>query len=255
MKTIRPSAVLRGIIGGAALLSISLAYAAPQAHQVAAGDTLIALSKRYNVSVDAIAKANNITPKTTIVIGDTLNIPSTTTANKKPSKTTAVANSYQIQSGDTLMAIAKRYGVTVEALTEANDMTAKTMIRAGDTLSLPKNAKAVKPMPAAPVVTPTPKVTSSTVKAPEPAPKPSAPVATAVATSSEMPDTYTVQAGDTLISIANRYGLSYQDIASASGIEPTATLQIGQTLRLKKAPTVVSMPKETAMAMIDDDIY
>ena len=253
MKTIRPSTVLRGIIGGAALLSISLAYAAPQAHQVAAGDTLIALSKRYNVSVDAIAKANNITPKTTIVIGDTLNIPSANTANKKTSKTTT--NSYQIQSGDTLMAIAKRYGVTVEALTEANDMTATTMIRAGDTLSLPKNAKAVKPMPAAPVVTPTPKVTSSTVKAPEPASTPSAPVATAVVTSSEMPDTYTVQAGDTLISIANRYGLSYQDIASASGIEPTATLQIGQTLRLKKAPTVVSTPKETAMATIDDDIY
>jgi|GEM_PF-6591436 len=255
MKTIHPSAVLRGIIGGAALLSISLAYAAPQAHQVAAGDTLIALSKRYNVSVDAIAKANNMTPKTTIVIGDTLSIPSVTTAAKKPSKTTTTANSYQIQSGDTLMAIAKRYDVTVEALTKANNMTATTMIRAGDTLSLPKNAKAVKTTPAASVAIPTPKVTSSTVKAPEPAPKPSAPVATAVVTSSDMPETYTVQAGDTLISIANRYGLSYQDIASASGIEPTATLQIGQTLRLKKTPTVVSAPKQTAMATMDDDIY
>ncbi|GAA0313658.1 lytic transglycosylase [Psychrobacter aestuarii] len=236
------------LLGCALAFGISMAHAAPQtrAHQIVAGDNLSVLSKRYNVSVDMLAKANNITPKTTIVIGDTLNIPmpaANTTAAKKiptqPAASTANTTKYQIKSGDTLLAIAKRYNVSVEALTAANDMTATTIIRAGDTLVLPKNAKAA---PVTPAVTLVPK------------PQPSAnstPVATAVATSREMPDTYTVQAGDTLMGIANRYGISYQDIATASGIDANATLQIGQTLRLKLAPAV----QTTAMAMVDDDIY
>ena len=252
MKAIYQRSMLRGVLSFAVLLGVSAAYAAPQTYQVVAGDTLTALSKRYNVSIDNIAKANKITPKTTIVIGDTLTIPSSSTAAapaKKPTKNTTSMASYQIASGDTLTAIAKRYGVSVAALVQATDMTAANTIRAGDTLLLPKNAKAVKSMPVA--ATPTPMVSNTTITTPAPTASSSTkPVATAVVTSGELPDTYTVQAGDTLMGIANRYGLKYTDIALASGIDPSTTLQIGQVLRLTPAAS-----QETAMSMVDDDIY
>lgn len=44
-------------------------------HTIQEGDTLEALSQRYNVSVKAIADASNITPLTILQIGDVLNIP------------------------------------------------------------------------------------------------------------------------------------------------------------------------------------
>lgn len=44
--------------------------------------------------------------------------------------------------------------------------------------------------------------------------------------------TYTVRSGDTLRSIAKRYGVSYSDIARASNISTNTVLRVGQILLL-----------------------
>lgn len=43
---------------------------------------------------------------------------------------------------------------------------------------------------------------------------------------------YTIRAGDTLLAIGLRYGMPWEDLASANGLNETSLLQIGQVLRI-----------------------
>lgn len=47
------------------------------------------------------------------------------------------------------------------------------------------------------------------------------------------PDFYTVRSGDTLSSIASRYGLSYQSVAEMNDISPPYRIYVNQSIRLK----------------------
>lgn len=56
-----------------------------------------------------------------------------------------MATSYKIKSGDTLSAIAAKYGVTVQAIASANGIANPNKIQAGQTISIPVAASAAKP--------------------------------------------------------------------------------------------------------------
>lgn len=58
----------------------------------------------------------------------------------------------------------------------------------------------------------------------------------APATAESLPTTYQVQPGDTLYSIAWRYGLDYHDVARWNGIGSDYLIKPGQTLRLYAPP-------------------
>jgi len=84
------------------------------------------------------------------------------------------ANTYRIQSGDTLSGIAQRFGVSLDALLAANRITANTTLRIGQTLIIPGAG-----VPPAPTATPKPRATATPAKpvsAPTPAPYLPAPV-------------------------------------------------------------------------------
>ena len=55
------------------------------------------------------------------------------------------------------------------------------------------------------------------------------------------PQTYTVQKGDTLYSIALEHGLDYKEMAQLNNIAPPYVIQIGQVLTLKPAEEVVTI--------------
>ena len=114
-------------------------------YTVKAGDTLYKIAALYNVSVTALAKANNITNLSLISVGQVLTIPGTST----PPPT---ATSYTVKSGDTLYAIATKFNVTVSALAAANNITNVNLISVGQVLKIPGTS------------TPPPTVTSYTVK-------------------------------------------------------------------------------------------
>ena len=52
-------------------------------------------------------------------------------------KAEPAAKSYRVQGGDTLYAIARRNGTTVEELSAANNLAASATIRPGDRLTIP----------------------------------------------------------------------------------------------------------------------
>lgn len=74
-------------------------------------------------------------------------VPPTSTPTMTPTPTPVI---YVVQSGDTLGAIAAKYGVSTQALMDANGITDPKLVRAGTRLVIPVGAQ-----PAAPAATPT----------------------------------------------------------------------------------------------------
>ncbi|HXV97235.1 MAG TPA: putative glycoside hydrolase [Anaerolineae bacterium] len=117
---------------------------------------------------------------------------------------------YEVQRGDTLNAIARRYGLTVDQLAAANDL-ADERIFPGQKLIIPSY------IPPEPQLTPAPE--------PEPTPHLIPPP----------PDQFfihTVTRGDTLNGIAKRYGVTVSDLIEINQIEHPDMLRLGQQLRI-----------------------
>ena len=100
-------------------------------HTVAKGENLTKIAARYDVTVYAIAKANNLKDPNKIVVGQVLDI---------PVKSDAIPTTYTVVAGDTLSKIAKKvgHGCTWQALAKVNDIKAPYIIRKGQVLKLPE---------------------------------------------------------------------------------------------------------------------
>lgn len=87
------------------------------------GDTLYAIAKKYNTTVDSIKKINNLS-NNNLSIGQTLKLP---TENQ---------NTYTVKPGDTLYRIASQNNTTVQELKDLNNLISDTL-SIGQTLLLP----------------------------------------------------------------------------------------------------------------------
>lgn len=82
----------------------------------------------------------------------TLDIDATATAYASaPRSTPTIAALYVVQAGDTLSAIAERFGVTVDELVAANNLTDPNFLQPGQTLLIPSLIATPRP-----TTTPTP---------------------------------------------------------------------------------------------------
>ena len=90
---------------------------------VAAGDTLYAISRRYDVPTKVIADRNGLTPPFGLTVGQTLIL--------DPTRTHVAAQ------GDTLASIAQRYGVDQATLAAANELPAGVQIAPGTQVWIP----------------------------------------------------------------------------------------------------------------------
>jgi len=95
-----------------------------QAYYVQKGDTLRIIAAKFNTTVDAILKVNNIANPNLIYVGQAIKLP-------------AGVSSYIVQRGDTLKIIANRYGTTVEKLLGLNpNITNPNLIYVGQVINL-----------------------------------------------------------------------------------------------------------------------
>jgi peptidoglycan endopeptidase LytE len=103
----------------------------PGSHEVLAKETLWGISKKYNVSVEDLKKANPLIETEGLKIGQELAIPTTNTiavsetvqnTDAKPEiiTTTDVEVAVEVLPKETKYAIAKRYGLTVKELEKQN---------------------------------------------------------------------------------------------------------------------------------------
>jgi membrane-bound lytic murein transglycosylase D len=119
---------------------------------------------------------------------------------------------HNVKKGETLSVIAKRYGVAVNDLTQANRISTRTSLRIGQELLIPMSGSTRPPASSAPAV----------------ASKSASATKTAAAS---LPASYKVKRGDTLTSIAAKFNLTVNDLKKWNKLT-SSRLDIGQKLAL-----------------------
>ncbi len=99
------------------------------------GDTLSAIAHRLGTTISALAQANGLANPSLIYVGQRLLIPSA--APSPPEEPTPGVQIHVVQRGEYLSQIARRYGVTVSDLAEANGLANPSLIYVGQRLIIP----------------------------------------------------------------------------------------------------------------------
>jgi len=208
------------------------------------GDTLFSIAVRFGTTVEAIKAANGLTSDL-IYVGQTLRIPGT---GPWPTPSGPVTT-YVVQPYDTLFSIAVRFGTTVEAIKAANGLTSD-LIYIGQTLRIPGAGPWPTPsgVPTEYIVQPGDNLFrialrfGTTWQAIAQANGLYNPNFIYVGqrliipsgSGSQPPSLrqYVVQPGDTLFSIATRFGTTWEAIAAANNIWNPDWIYVGQVLRI-----------------------
>ncbi|WP_395674185.1 LysM peptidoglycan-binding domain-containing protein, partial [Phenylobacterium sp.] len=208
-------------------------------YQVQSGDTLIAIARKLDTSVEQLREDNGI-EGSNIRPGQTLKGPST------------AAKAYVVGSGDTLYAIARRFSVTAAALAEENDLSRNAAIRAGQRLRLPEGFRDRGPTVTTTQV-PTGAASAPAALTPQPEPqRPSRPAPAAERPAADEPpasrtvttrrvtgrvvtvegpaETYEVRSGDNLTSIARKLDTTIEQLRDDNKISGSA-IRPGQKLK------------------------
>ena len=121
--------------------------ATAQNHTVKSGDTLFGISRRYNVSVDSLKKANNLRSDR-LSLGQSIKIPGKTSVVSKtpptkstvaevPATTKETYGVYMVQKGDTLYSLATDFFTTQAEIQRLNKMGSSTALAPGKELVVP----------------------------------------------------------------------------------------------------------------------
>ncbi len=135
---------------------------------------------------------------------------------------------HTVVAGDTVGALATRYGSTVEAIIAANGLNSDALIYVAQELIIPVRTAAPTAVPA-PTLLPPP-------TAVQPTPIGILPTNTPVGIINADPSSgftiYTVQRGDTLSRIAAQYNINLQTLVQLNGILNPNLIRVGQQLRV-----------------------
>jgi membrane-bound lytic murein transglycosylase D len=183
-------------------------------HRVKKGQTLLALAKRYNTTVKAIAKLNNVKDPRKIRVGQILKIPGgyvsgTKGDDSEPRKSVSSVQSdtgHRVEKGQTLIAIARKYNTSVEAIARINNIRDPRQVRAGQLLKIPGED------------------VSGAQK------EGSASQEQSSSTSIKME--HRVEKGQTLSTIAKKYNTSVEAIAQVNDIKNPRKIKVGQLLKI-----------------------
>lgn len=179
-------------------------------HTVQAGETLQKIGDRYGVDWRILADFNGIANPNRIYVGQELAVPSAAQITALPTpaptatpfvpQTRMAPRIYVARTGDTLVSIAQRYAVPLDALREINGIRGEFLLYRGDILLIPPGNIAD---------------------------------AGVVATPAAGERQHVVRPGETLGAIAALYGRDMWDIAAANGILNPNLVYVSQVLIIR----------------------
>jgi LysM repeat protein len=137
---------------------------------------------------------------------------------------------YKMEAGDTLLALAARFGSSVEAIMKRNNLSSPTELKIGQEIVIPTNSTVLA------TTTPTGTVPAATASPRPTAVATSVPTAVATTAPSGILTVYTVQKGDNSFDIAGKFGVTVEDLAAANGktVAQLSSIQIGDQLNIPR---------------------
>ena len=129
---------------------LSICVFADSSYKVNKGDTLYSISRKYQITVAELRAANNLSENDVLKAGQKLIIPEAdistaaalstsknvnSSANVSNTKTTVI----EVQKGDTLYSISKKYGLSVADLLAINNLDSSAVIKVGQKLKVKSN--------------------------------------------------------------------------------------------------------------------
>lgn len=201
-------------------LKIPAGSSVPEQYVVQSGDSLNAIAGKYDLSVNYIADLNGLERTAGLRVGQRLKLAgdapsksSNVTATKVKDKDETAPDIYTVKSGDTLSNIASRYYLQLDYVAALNGLSRNSTVRIGQKLKLSGDV---------------PKTETAKVESSKTSSK---------SVSSKNTEKYTVKAGESLNSIANRFGMSTRELADLNDLKANAGLQRGQTISVPKVVT------------------
>ena len=188
-----------------------------ESYKVQRGDTLYSIASQSKMSLSELADLNNLSTNSGLQVGQSIKIPAGST----------VPDTYTVQSGDSLTAIASKYNLGMDYIADLNNMSRTAGLRVGQKLKLTGEVPAVE----------TPKTVEKQTTA-----------------SNNSTDIHVVKSGETLNSIARKYHLQLNYLAELNNLSRTANVRVGQRLKIEgdvdpapiKTETVVAKPQATS---------
>jgi LysM repeat protein len=119
---------------------------------VQSGDTLFRIAQRFGTTVEAIAAANNITNPRLIQDGQKLIIPTVEPGLVPSPEQRPETWVHPVQPGEVLPSLAFRYGTTVWALGEVNQLNRHSLLWPGQELTIPPPTAPHRGVPGFPAV-------------------------------------------------------------------------------------------------------
>ncbi len=171
-----------------------------ESYRIQRGDTLSSIAAQSKISLTELAQLNKLSNSSGLQVGQTIKIPAGST----------VPESYTVQSGDSLSAISAKYNLGMDYIANINGINRNTGLRVGQRLKLSGEE---------PVAS---KVEAKIEK-----------VSAEKQSTEKQSDTHVVKSGETLSSIAKKYHLQLDYLATLNGLSRTSTVRVGQRLKIE----------------------
>jgi LysM repeat protein len=208
------------LMASAIVAGISPSIASAASYNVQPGDTLSEIAEQHGVPMNELIELNDLDNPDYIMAGQELVL--------EESATDPVydESAYQVRPGDSLSSIAAAHNVSLASLIAINDIENPNLIYIGQMLTIPSGSKDIAP--AAPIETDVTDDADTSEIVTDSGDQ-------QVADDDDVRSLHLVRRGETLSSIAARYDVSVDALASFNGIADPNVLSAGTLLKIPAA--------------------